>query len=274
MLRAPVYSPTSVGFIERLVRIVKESLKKWAHEREYKDLDQWPRALPEISAVINNRLVRGLSHAPSDVMLGWPLRCSIMDDGGLLPKTDRAMLAAALDSSDVREEELRGTFVDRLEGLRNQVAEDWIDRAVDAVPNIDKPFEVGEWVWEYVPKTRDIKSKRFNARQYPDDRDDTRANVFKPRWTGPWEVDGIYFSVSVWICDVVTGKRRRRVHVNSLKPHHRRPDTLSTGSRENLPHVDAGPGEPEIEAEDVIYVGGNDQSDERRLEDEEINLLE
>lgn len=44
------------------------------------------------------------------------------------------------------------------------------------------------------------------ASKYPDDRDNTRANAFRPRWTGLREVCEIVSIVSVRICDPTTGK--------------------------------------------------------------------
>ncbi|KAF0319701.1 hypothetical protein GQ607_013066 [Colletotrichum asianum] len=42
MLDALVYSLWSVGFIERMIRILRERFKKWAHDRYYVDLREWP----------------------------------------------------------------------------------------------------------------------------------------------------------------------------------------------------------------------------------------
>lgn len=218
----PVSSPRSVGLIERVVRLVKDMLKKWAHGRGYQNLDHWPDYLRDIMGAINSRIVRGMAHSPNDVMFGWPMRATTNEDHPLLSTPDREQLATLMAASQMNQDDLVQPFIDRREWLRYGEREHWIERAVDAKPNEVLPFRVGDWVWENVPKTRDIKVKRFDPQQYPEDRDNTRANMFKPRWTGPWRVCGIASSLSVWICDPVTGRRRRKVHVINLKTYHRR----------------------------------------------------
>lgn len=61
-----------------------------------------------------------------------------------------------------------------------------------------------------------MKVKRSRAGHCPDDIENTRANVAKPRWTRPRRVNRVVSPVSEWISDPVTHKRSRKVHVTSF----------------------------------------------------------
>lgn len=247
ILNAPVYAAWSVGLIERLVRLVKEGLKKWAHGRGYRDLEEWPLAVPNIVDAINGRLVRGMPYTPSDIMLGWPKRSSgSIGDDTSPPEADRSQLSMAFASSGATMGMIQVEFNERRECVRRRTSDHWIEKWVESIPHAENPFEVGCWVWERVPKTRDIKLRRFRAGNYDDSLENNRASAFKPRWTGPWEVDGLASAVSLWICDPVTRKRRRKVHVNSLKRYTERNERLRRRAEED-------------ELEEVIYVGGENE---------------
>lgn len=99
-----------------------------------------------------------------------------------------------------------------------------VGRHVNNLPEEEEEvrFKIGDWAWLNVPKTMDIKVKQFKRGQYPDDTDNTRAAVFKPRWTGPWEIDGVSSKSAVWICD----------------PHHKKEEKESPcGFSEGIPQT-------------------------------------
>lgn len=229
VIHAPAYSPSSTGLVERMVQLIKRGLKKWSFEKEYQRLDEWPLALPEIVGNINNRSVRGMPFTPAEVMIGWPLRTGTIGNDTQREAMMSLNARTLFNQSGVPEEAIHEARGDHRDGMRQQTADEWVDRAVEALEDRrTQPYRVGDWVWVRVPKTADMKVNQFRRDQYPNDADNTRAAVFKPNWTGPWEICGISSDVSVHIVDATTGQRRKKVHIDHLKLYRRRDDTNKT----------------------------------------------
>lgn len=60
ILAAPVYSPSSAGLSETMVKLVRRGFKKWAYECHYLDLERWPeaRSLPESIWVSSSHIMQ------------------------------------------------------------------------------------------------------------------------------------------------------------------------------------------------------------------------
>lgn len=226
-LFGPVYHPASMGKAEFAVKMVKRGLKQWARDRLYERLDLWPMALPNITASVNNRLTRKSQYTPAEVMLGWPVKREPRPSDANAERK-RQEMSTLVEEQTLDNDALIFAQREKTESMRSEHVERLLDAAVERMPDRrSETFQVGELVWEKVPATRDLKIRNFRDGRPKDPHDGKRARAFQPKWTGPWKVIDLASDVTVYIADpVFEGRKRRKVHINSLKPYRVKPPAL------------------------------------------------
>jgi len=128
-------------------------------------------------------------------------------------------MAMAAEVDIPSERDLMIATMDRADGIREQRRDEWIDRWASALPNPSQPYAVKDWVRERIPDQRDLTVRCFRKHRPPDPADKSRADVFFPKWTGPWEIVQLVSPVSVKVVDPMTRRKMRKLHVNQLKPY-------------------------------------------------------
>lgn len=180
----------------------------------YKGLSRWVDKVHRATARVNSRKIPRFRLSPAEIILGWQTRCvphqpEVEGASRPLPPSDPTMAELHTASITLREARV---------GLNEQVLDAVADR-----PEVvrENPYQLHDWVWEYLPPIRDMKIGAVR-RTGPADRtgeDNSRFQKLRPRWRGPLEIVAILSSVSVRVVDAITKRSPRKVHINTIKPY-------------------------------------------------------
>lgn len=120
-----------MGMVERVVQMVKQQLKEWAHEREYQGLDDWPGAVPHTANNINGRLMRDMGTTPNEIMLGWPLRMRPLPGNLEAPRVTRDDEAVMLAQLNLTQHDMTMDYIEHRRDIRHRMEKMALDKVVD-----------------------------------------------------------------------------------------------------------------------------------------------
>jgi hypothetical protein len=194
----PTSHPSSTGLPERVVRLVKNQLQKWAAEREGLALNLWHLAVPTINVNLNNRYIEGIGTSPAMAMLGWE---PFSKHPGILEQLPDEQ---TLSDNEHVARELNLALVDTREELRENIQNRVNNLTQPAVPRTHRRLRVGTVVWEKQDKAGTLKTK------------------FHKSWGNLSRVTEQVSEVTYMTTSLVAPGKARKVHVDDLKPYVRR----------------------------------------------------
>lgn len=218
MLFGPVSHPQSTGLSERMVRMIKQQLMKWALGKRGVGLEEWHLALAKLTIDINTRRSPSLGVTPAEAFLGFnPMHAR--DDESRRPGFTEDQVEA-FENDDDADEMMWGAatmaFIDARDEAREQLAGRRVQAGEAHESKRAGPVEVlveGTWVWEKRDKPGDEHSK------------------FKPVWKGPYSVVRPASSVSYFVRPVTGDGKIRKIHVTDLKLYHPRLEWMKDQKR-------------------------------------------
>lgn len=223
LIHGPASHPRSTGQAERMVRLVKLQLMKWAQSQPRELRMRWCYEVPTIARQINSRYVQSISTSPSQATLG---RNTLQD-------------STAIDGFDDLTDALDGTTEPVIILDEEDISMDPATVSWSIAADLDRREEVHDDMRDESTRTADMVNaeatpiRKFTANDLvweKQNKDGKSNSKFDPSWTGPHRVMEAASDVSYWITDITKSRegKRRKVHVSDLKAYIIRPPRLQT----------------------------------------------
>lgn len=212
---SPIYHPASVGLSERFVRMVRSVLRKLS-ALDPRGPFFWHEYIRQVEWTINNRVMRVHGYTPSQLFLGRETLCpaltyQVMNDFmDSLKDVDFSELSALLDENQLHSHTIM------LEDKREASVTSVIAHQESQVSTgRGQSFEAGDLVL-----VRNVANDNMVGRK------------MEKKWLGPFVVSRVHHHKASVELKELSGKKRGRHSVNTLKMWVRRPDRWVGGKPE------------------------------------------